>query len=127
MTKITTFDKKTLRALQPKLEQALNDALAEFGLTAKFGGGSFDNSTYKPKVEIIAAGANPEKEDFELYASLYNLKPEDYGKEFNSNGATYTLTGLNPRRPKYPISARRQDGKRFKFTDRVLDQVRAPS
>ncbi len=122
-TPITQFDKKVLKVFQPKFEKAVTEVIEAFGLTVEFSGGIFESSTFKPKITIIASGADPDKEDFEAYAEMFGLKPDDYGKEFRNNGNTYTLAGLAPNRPKFPIIGERSDGKRFKFTTEIIERA----
>ena len=50
------------------------------------------------------------------YATSYGFKLDDLGREFTSRGVRYKITGIEPSRPKYPISAERVHDKRaFKF------------
>lgn len=58
-----------------------------------------------------------EKALFEVLAVHFGLKPSDYGRTFQSQGALFRIVSINPNRPKYPISAERvADGRSFKFT-----------
>lgn len=53
---------------------------------------------------------------FEALAGDYGLSASDFGREFRANGAAFQITGLSPRRPKYPIDAERlADRSQFKF------------
>jgi hypothetical protein len=64
---------------------------------------------------------DPERLRFEALAEAFGLSPADLGRQFSTGRETFRLTGIDPRRPKYPISAERiPDGKGFKFTG---DQV----
>ena len=59
----------------------------------------------------------PERMLFEVMAPEYGLRPEDFGREFSSRGERFRITGIDPRRPRYPVSAVRiPDGKGYKFT-----------
>ena len=59
----------------------------------------------------------PERLLFEVLAPEYGLQPEDFGREFSSHGERFRITGLNLRRPRFPVSAVRiPDGKGYKFT-----------
>ena len=59
----------------------------------------------------------PRRAIFEVLAADYGLSPTDFGREFRANGETFQITGLNPRRPRYPIDAERlPDRRQFKFT-----------
>ena len=59
----------------------------------------------------------PERALFEVMAPEYGLQSEDFGREFLSRGERFRITGIDPRRPPYPVSAVRiPDGKGYKFT-----------
>lgn len=64
---------------------------------------------------------DPEKLRFEVLAEAFGLSPTDFGRQFSNGREQFRITGIDPRRPKYPISAERiPDGQGFKFT---VDQV----
>jgi hypothetical protein len=64
---------------------------------------------------------DPEKLLFEALAEAFGLSATDYGRQFSTGRETFRVVGIDPRRPKYPISAERiPDGQGFKFT---ADQV----
>ena len=80
-------------------------------------------SSLKPPVFRVSIPApdggaiNIEKDMFELLAERYGLSPADFGREFNAGGERFRVSGIDPRRPRYPISAERiPDRKGFKFT-----------
>jgi hypothetical protein len=58
---------------------------------------------------------------FEALAEAFGLSPADYGRKFATGRELFKITGIDPRRPKYPVSADRiPDGQGFTFTS---DQV----
>lgn len=60
---------------------------------------------------------DPEQVRFEALAEAFGLSPGDYGREFSTGRERFQITGLDPRRPKYPVSAERiSDRQGFKFT-----------
>lgn len=60
---------------------------------------------------------DPEQLRFEAFAEAFGLEPGDFGAEFSTGRETFRITGIDPRRPKYPISAERvPDRQGFKFT-----------
>ena len=60
---------------------------------------------------------DPERMLFEAFAEEFGLSPDDFGREFSTGRERVRVAGIDPRRPKYPISARRiPDGKGYKFT-----------
>jgi len=63
----------------------------------------------------------PEQLRFEALAEAFGLSPTDYGCSFSTGREQFRITGLDPRRPKYPVSAERiPDGQAFKFTAEQL-------
>ena len=64
---------------------------------------------------------DPERLRFEALAEAFGLSHADFGRQFNTARERFKITGIDPRRPKYPVSAERiPDGQGFKFTS---DQV----
>ncbi len=60
---------------------------------------------------------DPERLRFEALAEAFGLSPADYGRQFSTGREQFRITGIDPRRPKYPVSAERvPDGQGFKFT-----------
>lgn len=60
---------------------------------------------------------DPERLRFEALAEAFGLSPADYGRQFSIGREQFRITGVDPRRPKYPVSAERiLDGQWFKFT-----------
>ena len=61
------------------------------------------------------------KEFFAAAAEHIGLKASDFEREFSVDGDRYWITGIDPRRPKYPISAERvSDGRACKLP---IDEV----
>lgn len=64
---------------------------------------------------------DPEQLRFEALAEAFGLSATDYWRQFSTGRENFRVVGIDPRRPKYPISAERiPDGQGFKFT---ADQV----
>lgn len=60
---------------------------------------------------------DPERLLFEAVAEAFGLSRSDFGREFTTDRHRFRITGLDPRRPKYPISAERlPDRQPFKFS-----------
>ena len=59
---------------------------------------------------------SPDKAMFEVLAPHFGLAPSDYGRTFQTGGDLHRIVGINPNRPKYPISTERvSDGRGFKM------------
>ena len=117
-----TFDRPTVKTTRERLQTALDAVAAELGCEIKVGGATFesDGSRCCFKVDCAVAGEDgtvetKEASDFALYAAQFKLSPEDLGREFTKGGKTFTVIGCKPKSYKFPILARRQDGKVFKF------------
>lgn len=57
-----------------------------------------------------------DKAEWARWSKTFGFEAEDFGKTFKSGRTDYRITAINPRRPKYPVSAVRvRDGRAFKF------------
>lgn len=127
--RIKKFDRATLNRIKPEVEGAITDAIENlgYGFTVDFGGGSFDDNSFKPKVTIVIDGADLDRDEFEHYASLFRLSADDFGKEFSNGGRKFRLVGLKPNRPKWPVVGECiADGKRYKFKEAALKGFQTP-
>ena len=120
--KITQFNRQECRRLSDAIEQAIKKIGDEFGVHIKRSSGSFTDANYKMKWEASVINENGEirsreAEDFKTQARLYGLQETDLGKTFSDwTGRKFEITGLTPRRSKYPILAKDVNtGKVFKF------------
>ena len=117
---ITTFTKPVCKMLQTDIESALLSVAEKHGVEIGTASGSFRKNQFFLKLEINAKGDDGEffnqaKSDFEMMATAYGLKPDDLGRNFIHDGKSFSITGLTPKRQKYPINVTRYDGKKFKF------------
>jgi len=59
---------------------------------------------------------SPDKAMFEVLAPHFGLEPSDYRRTFKTGGDLHRIVGINPNRPKCPISTERvSDGRGFKM------------
>ena len=112
--KIEQFDKPILRLLSAEIEQALAPIATKYGISLTYKGASYSATNATLKIEAATIGTSgdqsKEREDFKLYAGMYGLKATDLDAKIIYAGKPYQITGMNPRRTKYPIMARRFDG-----------------
>lgn len=77
---------------------------------------------FEPVFRVSVPGSdgtafNLEKDRFEFLAEHYGLQPSDFGREFRTGSERFRITGIDPKRTRYPISAERiPDRRGFKFT-----------
>lgn len=111
-------------ALQKKMLKACQKVATKYGLVVEDGGLKKVNLRHGFELGLRVAiplpdGSvfEPEKIIFEMFAENYGLAPEDFGREFNTGRERFKITGIDTRRPKYPISVERvPDRQSFKFT-----------
>lgn len=81
--------------------KAINEALApvgqEYGLEFSCGNAEFNDYSFVFKLNGIVKSkeVNGEKEMFKQRAVIYGFSPDDYGREFISNGKQYRFIGFN--------------------------------
>jgi hypothetical protein len=110
--------------IQAHMLKACQKIAADHGLVIESAGwrGLDTGFAFEPvfRVSIPAADGtafNLEKDMFAYLAERYGLAPSDFGREFTTGGERFRITGLDPKRPKYPVSAERLPDRRgFKFT-----------
>src|SRR4051794_28034538 len=102
-TSITPLDKAACKRVVEEARPALEEVAARLGLTVKFGGGKFDPEvgTFSPKIEFAIDGVEERK--FRADAWTVGLEPDDWHREFTTNGKRFRLVGVNPRAPKFAL------------------------
>jgi hypothetical protein len=114
-----------VKTLTPALQAKLNEIGAALGVKLTLGRCTFgDTATYKLEAAPLKAdGTADTKEmiEFRRWAALFGLKPEYLGKTFRGrDGRKFTVKGLNPKAPKRPVIADRDDGLTFCFPAPVI-------
>lgn len=119
--------RQNLQVMDDQILMAAQEICAKFGVAVKSKGGHYapDGSKGDVKFELSLIGEDgsnvAETKDFARIADIFGLTPEDFGAEFTSNGHTFKMVALVPKRSQYPlVGARVGDGKRFKFPKSVI-------
>jgi len=113
----------TCEEIQTRMLEACRKIAADHGLVVESAGwhGMDAGFAFEPafRVSIPASDGtafNLEKDRFEFLAEHYGLLPSDFDREFRTGNDRFRITGIDPKRPRYPISAERiPDRKGFKF------------
>ena len=61
-----------------------------------------------------------EVDSFRSNAKLFGFEPSDLGREFIFRGQSYTICGFKSKSRKYPVIARSDNGKDYKFACRTV-------
>ena len=110
--------------VQAEMLKACETVAARHGLVVEprdINGGDlrwgFD-ATFRVSIPLPDSSAlDPERLRFEALAEAFGLSPSDYGRQFSTGREQFRIAGIDPRRPKYPVSAERvPDGQGFKFS-----------
>lgn len=121
---ITTIDRDTARILSEECAVALHAVASKYGLELVRKAGTFGARELNVKFQLRSAEVGDggvtitrESQTFKSLAPIYGLSPDDLGREFTTSNGRYKITGLVPRRGKYPIQAVCVvTGKGFKFS-----------
>lgn len=121
--KIETITRALCKTLRDELNAALVPLAKELGCTIHAGNASYSDNTVTFKVEVAVEGYDREKEEYEQLCLLYRLKADQRGEAFNYNGHHYTLAGISAKARKFPIIAKRDDGKRYKLPEHAIEPL----
>lgn len=116
--KIEEMNGATAKILGDAAEAALIEVAERLGVNLTVNGGAFKpgEGTLSLRFTFGCKSDGGIPKSFLAHCGRYSLTPSDFGAEFVSRGHTYTISGVNPRRRKYPITAiRASDGKGYKF------------
>jgi hypothetical protein len=128
-TIITKLDKSAVKYIRRRLKAAVKPLAEELGIEIVIGNCTFkmSNCRFVLKVAVLDSDGKPvteESESFISNAKLFGFEPADLGKEFIFQGQSYTICGFKPKSRKYPLIARSNNGKDYKFACRtVLDAL----
>lgn len=118
------MDRETAKDLRSEMQIALNNVANKHGMVVKLGNGTFTSNQFWLKVTFQdddEGSGSFEETNFKQYASMFGLKPSDFGRTFTYNGKRYKVVGIKPQARRFPIVAERQpDGRRFKFPSTVI-------
>jgi len=122
MKKVAEWNRPEARRVTEEVNKALAEVGKELGINiVRKGNGTYDDSTFTFKVECALIGADggvksKTAEDFKKYATMYGLKPTDFGRTFKTrDGKEFTICGLNTKASKNTIHAKNVKGATFVF------------
>ena len=122
---IKQMDKPTVQYIRKRLQAVIEPLAEELGVAIDLDHCTFQTSNcrFQLKVAVIDSDGKPMTEDADAFrrnAKLFGFEPDDLGKEFIFQGQPYTICGLRPKSRKYPVIARADSGKDYKFACRTV-------
>jgi hypothetical protein len=127
MTTITEINRTTIKIIDEEINVAMAAIAEKFGLTYDAKGGAFNPTLGTLRVAGEFGTGDAKRNAFNSvirFLTDENHQPyfteDDFGRSFISRGRTYTITGANPRAPKFAIEADRDDGAGFKFPAKAV-------
>lgn len=124
-TTIKQLDKPTVQYIRKRLQAVIEPLARELGVVMDLGHCTFQAShcRFQLKVAVKDSDGKAMTEDAEAFkhnAKLFGFEPTDLGKAFIFQGQRYTVCGLRPKSRKYPVIARSDSGKDYKFPCRSV-------
>lgn len=125
MSKITQFDRQSLRALRVDLDSAMASIASKYGIELSAGNISFTSETATIKVAAGIIGSNgravtKEAKAFDQYKRLVGLGDLNVGDSVNVQGKQYTITGYKPRSKKSPVCIENAKGQGYKVSVEMI-------
>ena len=121
---ITSFDRKTCRALETEVIAALQAIATKHGLTIAGAGGTIGALDYTCKLRFTindeSVRVARDTANFNQFCGLYNLQPFHLGTEVTIKGERYTLIGLSDRSMKFPFKMRKHSDQTIVIYSDVL-------
>lgn len=116
------FNKSNLNTMRADVAAALAAVEKKHGVSFKLGRISYSTNDFRCKLECFSTSdssgntVDPKETNFKRDAFRVGVAADAFGKTFKSGNSAYKITGINARRPKYPVSAIRvASGKGYKF------------
>ena len=117
------YNKKKWQQVVGKMEALLKKEMSE-EITLKGARFNDENCTVKFEIATVTSEGTPvtkERRDFIKYAeSFYGIPGDMIDKTFIDRGCEYTITGMKIRSCKFPIIAKKSDGKSFVFKAKLV-------
>ena len=120
-TTLTSLDRTSVKAIAEDITKALESVANKYGVAIKYKGGSFTASNCTYRIEVAVKGndgavIDRDREAFKTHSIIFGLNPNMLDQTFVHGGDTFKITGLSPRKHKFPVLAvKLSNGKGYKF------------
>jgi hypothetical protein len=124
-TAIRQLDTPTVTYIRKRLKAAVEPLAKELGVVIELGHCTFQISNCRFQLTVAVLDSKgkaitEEVDSFKSNAKRFGFEPDDLGKEFIYRGQSYTICGFTPKSWKYPVIARSDNGKDYKFACRTV-------
>lgn len=112
------LDRSGAKKISDEALNALKSVAEQYGLNVKFSGGTVapDGTNCTIKFMFSMADVDLPKKEFEKYAEAFGLSAGMYGMEIKVAGKKFSICGIKTSSYKFPILAKSDDGKTYKFS-----------
>lgn len=113
------FTKTELKAFRQDFANAVKDLEKKYGVKVELGNISYGETEFHTKMTCTKTTNDGKKKvdtkEFELLKDLLGFKGS-IGDKYVSKGVTFTITGLDAKKPKFPVLIEGSNGKKYKTT-----------
>ena len=125
MTKITNFDKPTIKAIRVAMDDALAQVEKAYGIKISTGNARFSGNevTFKVKANTVTSAGNAitkEAQMFDIVKHQEGIGHLSVGDIVTLQGKQFTLKGFNTRARKSPINIEDMQGRGYKCSVQML-------
>ena len=125
MTKVTNFDKPTIKAIRMAMDNALAKVEREYGITISTGNARFSGNevTFKVKANTqnsTGSAITKEAQMFDIYKHNAGIGHLNVGDTVQLQGKSFTIKGYNTRARKSPINIEDSQGRGYKCSVQML-------
>ena len=125
MTRITNFDKPTIKAIRTAMDDALAQVEKAYGIKISTGNARFSGNevTFKVKANTVTdsgSAITKEAQMFDLYKNSEGIGHLSVGDTVTLQGKSFTITGYNTRARKSPINIEDAQGRGYKCSVQML-------
>ena len=111
------FDKNNAATISTLAREAVEKALAKYGINVTYGGGGYKELEFNLKFKLSvesADGVTQSAKDYRAYQGIYDLPEAMLGATIRIQGEDFTVDGFLPKKRKNNIQVSRvSDGKGF--------------
>ena len=125
MTRITNFDKPTIKAIRVAMDDALAQVEKAYGIKISTGNARFSGNevTFKVKANTVTSSGSAitkEAQMFDIVKHQEGIGHLSVGDTVTLQGKQFTLKGFNTRARKSPINIEDMQGRGYKCSVQML-------